>query len=111
MKKIINKILSIKNVFTASLTSMFVYLMTSPAFAANGFTKAASDASKGVQDTGKDMVKPLIIIVGVIIGIIFIIGSQRQKDEAKERIPMILIGVAMILGAVFLADTVFGWFS
>lgn len=111
MRKIINKILSIKGVFTAYLTSIFVYFMTSPSFAANGFTKAASDASKGVQDTGKDMVKPLIIIVGVVIGIIFIIGSQRQKDEAKERIPMILIGVAMILGAVFLADTIFGWFS
>lgn len=110
MKKLKEKIKSLKMLGIACLTSLFVGTSTLPVFA-NGFTKAADDASKGVQATGISMVKPLIIIAAVIIGIIFIVGSQRQKDEAKERIPMILIGVAIILGASFLATTVFGWFS
>lgn len=110
MKKIIKKIKEKRTALVMSIVPLITAFSTSSVFA-NGFTKAAESASDGVQSTGISIVKPLIIIAGVIIGIIFIVGTQRQKDEAKERIPWILLGVAIIIGASVLASTVYGWFS
>lgn len=71
---------------------------------------ASKQAAEGIQVSVQGAVKWLLVIVMVVGGLIFIIGTSRQRETAKERAPGILLGVGMIVCAVPLAAIIFGWF-
>lgn len=77
---------------------------------ADKFGDAAKGAATGFQASAAGAAKWLLVIGMVVAGLIFLIGTQRQKENAKEGVPEKLIGLALIVCAVPIAGIVFGWF-
>lgn len=77
---------------------------------ADKFSKAAEDAAKGIQSSAEGVVKWLILIILVILGLTFMIGTQQQKEQAKAGIAWKIIGAALVVGAVSMSGIIFDWF-
>lgn len=91
-------------------TSLFMLLTAaSPAYA-DKIADATSGAANGFWESAKGAVKYLLIIVCIVIGIVFIVGTSRQKENQKEGIWEKLIGVGIVVCAPAIAAIVFGWF-
>lgn len=77
---------------------------------ADKFSEAAKGAATGFQVSAAGAAKWLLVIGMIVMGLVFLIGTQRQKENTKEGIPDKIIGVALIVCAVPIAGIVFGWF-
>ena len=78
---------------------------------ADQFSSAAKQAAEGMQTSAQGAVKWIVAGILVVLGLIFLVGTQHQKENAKGEIFMKLIGVALIIGAIPIATLVFGWFT
>ena len=78
---------------------------------ADQFSSAAKQAAEGMQTSAQGAVKWIVAGILVVLGLIFLVGTQHQKEIAKGEIFMKLIGVALIIGAIPIATLVFGWFT
>lgn len=78
---------------------------------ADQFADAAKGAAEGIQASASGATRWIIAGVMVIIGLIFLVGTQQQKEATKGGIFIKLIGVACILCAIPVAGIVFGWFK
>lgn len=99
---------NIGKLLTAITVAAMVF-MVSPAYC-DKISDASKQAAEGIQSSAQGSAKWLLTIALVVGGIIFIIGSSRQREGAKEKAPMIVLGIAMIVCAVPLATLIFGWF-
>lgn len=102
MKKLSNKLL-------IAVNALIMSIMVSPVYC-DKIADASKQAAEGLQVSVEGAVKWLLAIVLIVGGLIFIIGSSRQRESAKERVPGILLGVGMIVCAVPFAAIIFGWF-
>lgn len=102
MKKQLNRLL-------IPINALIMAIMVSPVYC-DRIEDASKQAAEGVQSSAQGAAKWLLVIVLVVGGLIFIAGSSRQRETAKERAPGILLGLAMIVCAVPLAGIIFGWF-
>ena len=59
----------------------------------------------------KDLVYMLVASALVIIGIMFIIPSEKSKESAKSALPWVLVGCGIVLGATMLANQMSNSFS
>lgn len=72
---------------------------------------AASGAANGFWQSALGLVKPLLIVIVVGLGFVFLgVGGRRAKEEAKDAIWEKIVGVGLIVLAVPLSALVFGWF-
>ena len=78
---------------------------------ADQFSSAAKQAAEGMQTSAQGAVKWIVAGILVVLGLIFLVGTQHQKENAKGEIFMKLIGVAIIIGAIPIATLIFGWFT
>lgn len=78
---------------------------------ADQFSNAAKQAAEGIQTSAQGAVKWIVAGILVVLGLIFLVGTQHQKENAKGEIFMKLIGVAIIIGAIPIATLIFGWFT
>lgn len=60
--------------------------------------------------TWQPLVTMLVAIVLVVIGVMFVIPSQKSKDKAKEALPWVVVGCGIVLGAVVLSKEISGAF-
>lgn len=75
------------------------------------FIDGVEGAAQGIQAVGQGVAKWLLVIGMVVIGLIFTVGTQRQKESAKEGIGEKIIGIAVVVFAFAIAGFVFGWFG
>ena len=78
---------------------------------ADKFSAAAKSAAEGIQASAAGATKWILAGVMVIIGLVFLVGTQQQKEQTKSGIFIKLIGVALIVGAVSYSGIIFGWFE
>ncbi|MCU7378902.1 hypothetical protein OBO34_11100 [Clostridiales Family XIII bacterium ASD5510] len=83
-------------------TGAFVY--------ADKFEAAAKSASEGIQASASGATRWIIAGIMVVTGLIFLVGTQQQKEHTKGEIFMKLVGVAVIVCAIPLSGIIFGWF-
>lgn len=101
----------ITGLFASISTAAAFFVATAYSAYADTFQDAANGAAEGISNSGKGVVKPLLIIALVIGGLLIAFGTQRQAETVKERAPLVIIGVAIVVGAVGLAPLIFGWFE
>lgn len=92
-------------------TTISALMLSGASVYADQFSDAADQAAEGIHTSATGVVKPLLVIAGVIVGLAIAFGTAKQKESAKERVPAIVIGVAIIIGATSYAGIVFGWFQ
>ena len=82
----------------------------SPVFA-DKLADAANSAANGISATAVGALKPIIIIILIITGFIFLgVGGHRKKDEAKETAWEKILGIVLIISAAPVAALILGWF-
>lgn len=94
---------------SGGLFALLVMLISSPVYC-DKLSQASRKAAEGIQSSASGMVKWIVMIVLVVVGFILIAGSQRRKEEVKERVPWIVAGVGLIVCAAGVAKLIFGWF-
>lgn len=104
-QKIIVKSMGIMSIMTAFLIALTATV------SADKIADAAEGAAQGLQASAIGALKPLIVIVLVIVGLVFLIGSQRAKENQKETAWEKILGIALIICAVPIAGIIFGWFN
>lgn len=91
--------------------ALMTALFTSPIFCEESkIAKASESAAKGWQGEISGAIKWILAIVIVGMGAIFIFGSQRKKEEQKEKIPEMIIGVILVVFGIPIAKIIFDWF-
>ncbi len=78
---------------------------------ADKFSSAVDSAASGIQASATGVVRGGLVIVAVIIGLILLFGTQRQREEAKNTVFIRILGAAVVLGATAYAGIIFGWLS
>ncbi len=78
---------------------------------ADKFSSAVDSAANGIQMSATGVVRGGLVIVAVIIGLILLFGTQRQREEAKNTVFIRILGAAVVLGATAYAGIIFGWLS
>lgn len=100
------------SVQTMILTAVPAFAETTPKTGTSGTisssaTGAATDAVTFMQGLGK----PALMVVIGACGLIFLVGTQRQKDNWKDGLLLKVVGLGVLILAVPLANTIYGWFS
>lgn len=92
------------------ISAIVVFAMSGTLAYADRISDAVEGAATGFQATAQGAAKWLLVIGIVVLGAVFLIGSQRQKENQKEQVWEKVAGVALIVCAVPIAGIVFGWF-
>lgn len=108
MKNLVKKLKSKALIISTTISALM--LSGASVYADDQFQNASEQAANGIQTSAVGVIKPLLVIAGVIIGLAIAFGTAKQKESAKERVPAILIGVAIVIGATSYAGIIFGWF-
>ncbi len=107
--KIYKKVKNHLGKIAALLSIAVMTAMVTPAYC-DKLADASKSAAEGIQSTAQGAAKWLLAIVIVVGGVIFIIGTSRQKEGVKEKAPLILLGLGMIVSAIPLSTLIFSWF-
>ena len=118
MNKKLMKVLSILLV-----SIMMVSTMSPMVFAADTLTPGTLKPSDGIDtqpitDLGSNIIGVLrtvgivlSVIVLIIIGIKYMMGSPEDKSEYKKSMMPYIVGAALIFAASVFADVIYGFFS
>ena len=111
-------------IFSIFLVIIMMLSVIAPVFAAgeellkpNGVTPTVNqDASKSISDFGGQIVGTLqtigtviAIVILVVLGIKYMIGSPEEKSEYKKTMIPYLIGAVLIFAAVTIANIVYNF--
>ena len=119
MNKKIMKVLSIL------LISIMMISMSTMVFADNitpgnftGSTENMSNAVTDITSLGNNVIGVLrtvgivlSVIVLIVIGIKYMMGSPEEKSEYKKSMMPYIIGAALIFAASVFADVIYGFFT
>ncbi len=119
MKINVNKI---TKMITVVLIAMMVIATITPVFAATDpskYTGASSGAStEKIDSLGQDIVKivstigsVISVIVLIVLGIKYMMGSAEEKAEYKKTLLPYIIGAALVFAAATIASVVFNFAS
>ena len=119
MKINVNKI---TKMITVVLIAMMVIATITPVFAATDpskYTGASSGAStEKIDSLGQDIVKivstigsVISVIVLIVLGIKYMMGSAEEKAEYKKTMLPYIIGAALVFAAATIASVVFNFAS
>lgn len=114
-----------KTIFITLLILMSITVSVAPVFAAGGtFDPGTVDASKGTVSTdkmsnlGNNIAKIVTtagsiisVIVLVILGIKYMLGSSEEKAEYKKTLLPYIIGAAFVFAASTIASVIFNFAS
>lgn len=108
MRKIIEKIKTKMIVFSALITTTLINI--APAYA-DQISDTADNAADGIHATSIDTLKPIVIIICVVAGILLTTAGERGKQTVQSKIGAVLIGIGLILFAPDIVTTIIGWFE
>lgn len=114
LKKRIAKVASMMCFLSAAMlggiTSVYGAGAAGGAGAGDKFAQAAKGAAEGLQASAAGMTRWIIAGVMVVIGLIFLVGTQQQKETTKSGIFIKLVGIACVICAIPVSGIIFGWF-
>ena len=74
-------------------------------------TKTTKDAIQKIIDVVTPIGLGLVVLAFIVIGLMFLVGGQRGKENAKDWIMRVVIGSAIIILAIVIANFLWGAFG
>lgn len=116
-KKIKNKIVKafsmmcfLSAAMTGEITSVYGAGATGGTGSGDKLAQAAKGAAEGMQASAAGMTRWIIAGVMIVIGMVFLVGTQQQKETTKAGIFIKLVGVACVICAIPVSGIIFAWF-
>ena len=111
---------TLKTIFTTMMVVMMISLSVVPVFALgqdpSGFTGSNTANTQKMTDIGNQVItivsvagSLISVIVLVILGIKYMMGSAEEKAEYKKTLMPYVIGAVLIFAASVIAGAIFGF--
>lgn len=115
-----------KKIFIIVMTIAMIFMLTLPVFAANTMSPSEFGTSINVSDNAKTSITGfggqivgtlqvvgtvIAVLILVVLGIKYMMGSAEEKAEYKKTMMPYLVGALLIFAAVTIANMVYNFTS